>query len=48
MQVPEVRRKLVAQGLYPVRMCGADFAGPLRNNMTTSAVSFATRTSKRS
>jgi tripartite-type tricarboxylate transporter receptor subunit TctC len=25
MQVPEVRAKLVAQGLFPVGMCGADF-----------------------
>jgi tripartite-type tricarboxylate transporter receptor subunit TctC len=25
LQVPEVREKLVAQGLFPVGMCGADF-----------------------
>jgi tripartite-type tricarboxylate transporter receptor subunit TctC len=25
MQVPEVRAKLVAQGLFPAGMCGADF-----------------------
>jgi tripartite-type tricarboxylate transporter receptor subunit TctC len=30
MQVPEVREKLVVQGLYPVAACGADFAADLR------------------
>jgi tripartite-type tricarboxylate transporter receptor subunit TctC len=30
MQVPEVKAKLVAQGLYPVGMCGADFGDLLR------------------
>jgi tripartite-type tricarboxylate transporter receptor subunit TctC len=30
LQVPEVRAKLVAQGLYPVGMCGVDFANLLR------------------
>jgi tripartite-type tricarboxylate transporter receptor subunit TctC len=30
LQAPEVKRKLVAQGLYPVGMCGADFGGLLR------------------
>jgi tripartite-type tricarboxylate transporter receptor subunit TctC len=30
MQVPEVREKLVVQGLYPVGACGADFAADLR------------------
>jgi tripartite-type tricarboxylate transporter receptor subunit TctC len=30
MQVPEVKAKLVVQGLYPVGKCGADFAGDLR------------------
>jgi tripartite-type tricarboxylate transporter receptor subunit TctC len=30
LQVPEVKRKLVAQGLYPVGMCGADFGALLR------------------
>ena len=30
MQAPEVRPKLIAQGLYPVGMCGADFAALLR------------------
>jgi tripartite-type tricarboxylate transporter receptor subunit TctC len=30
LQAPEVKRKLVAQGLYPVGMCGADFAALLR------------------
>jgi len=30
MQVPEVRAKLVVQGLYPVGTCGADFAAHLR------------------
>ena len=29
LQAPEVKRKLVAQGVYPVGMCGADF-GALR------------------
>ena len=30
MQVPEVKAKLVAQSLYPVGMCGADFGALLR------------------
>jgi tripartite-type tricarboxylate transporter receptor subunit TctC len=30
LQVPETKRKLVAQGLFPVGMCGADFAALLR------------------
>ena len=30
MQVPEVKAKLVVQGLYPVGTCGADFAADLR------------------
>jgi tripartite-type tricarboxylate transporter receptor subunit TctC len=30
LQAPEVKRKLVAQGVYPVGMCGADFAALLR------------------
>jgi tripartite-type tricarboxylate transporter receptor subunit TctC len=30
LQVPEVEAKLVAQGLYPVGMCGADFGALLR------------------
>lgn len=30
MQVPEVRAKLVAQGLYPARTCGGDFDALLR------------------
>jgi tripartite-type tricarboxylate transporter receptor subunit TctC len=30
MQVPEVKAKLVAQGLYPVAICGADFGKLLR------------------
>jgi tripartite-type tricarboxylate transporter receptor subunit TctC len=30
MQVPEVKAKLVIQGLYPVGKCGADFAADLR------------------
>ena len=30
MQNPEVKAKLVAQSLYPARMCGADFAALLR------------------
>jgi tripartite-type tricarboxylate transporter receptor subunit TctC len=30
MQVPEVRDKLIAQGLYPVAACGADFGAHLR------------------
>ena len=29
MQVPEIKAKIVAQGLYPVWMCGADFAALL-------------------
>jgi tripartite-type tricarboxylate transporter receptor subunit TctC len=31
MQVPEVRAKLAAQGLYPAAMCGADFGAFLRS-----------------
>ncbi len=31
MKAPEVRSKLVAQGFYPVAMCGADFAAYVRN-----------------
>jgi len=30
MQVPEVKRKLTVQGIYPVGMCGADFGTLLR------------------
>jgi tripartite-type tricarboxylate transporter receptor subunit TctC len=30
MQVPEAKEKLVAQGLYPVAACGADFSAHLR------------------
>jgi tripartite-type tricarboxylate transporter receptor subunit TctC len=30
LQAPEVKRKLVAQGLYPVGTCGADFGAYLR------------------
>jgi tripartite-type tricarboxylate transporter receptor subunit TctC len=30
MQVPEVKAKLVVQGLYPVGICGADFGAFLR------------------
>jgi tripartite-type tricarboxylate transporter receptor subunit TctC len=30
MQVPEVRAKLVGQGLYPAALCGADFGALLR------------------
>jgi tripartite-type tricarboxylate transporter receptor subunit TctC len=30
MKVPEVRAKLVVQGLFPVGACGADFAADLR------------------
>jgi tripartite-type tricarboxylate transporter receptor subunit TctC len=30
MQVPEVRAQLVAQGLYPVGVCGVDFAAFIR------------------
>jgi tripartite-type tricarboxylate transporter receptor subunit TctC len=30
MQVPDVKAKLVAQGLYPVGMCGMDLARYLR------------------
>ena len=30
LQAPEIKRKLVAQGLYPVGMCGADFGALLR------------------
>jgi tripartite-type tricarboxylate transporter receptor subunit TctC len=30
LQAPEVKPKLVAQGLFPVGMCGADFAALLR------------------
>jgi len=30
LQAPDVRQRLELQGLYPVRMCGADFAAYLR------------------
>ncbi len=30
MQIPEVKAKLIAQGLYPVGLCGADFAAHIR------------------
>jgi len=30
LQVPEVKEKLVVQGLYPIGACGADFAADLR------------------
>jgi tripartite-type tricarboxylate transporter receptor subunit TctC len=30
LQAPEVKQKLVAQGLFPVGICGADFAALLR------------------
>jgi tripartite-type tricarboxylate transporter receptor subunit TctC len=30
MKAPEVRAKLVAQGLYPVALCGADFGAYVR------------------
>jgi tripartite-type tricarboxylate transporter receptor subunit TctC len=30
LQVPEIRAKLVAQGLFPVGMCGADFGTLVR------------------
>jgi tripartite-type tricarboxylate transporter receptor subunit TctC len=30
MQIPEIRAKLVVQGLYPVGKCGGDFAADLR------------------
>ena len=30
MQAPEVKPKLVAQGLYPVGTCGTDFAAYIR------------------
>ncbi len=33
MQVPEAREKLVAQGLYPVAACGADFGAHLRRQV---------------
>jgi tripartite-type tricarboxylate transporter receptor subunit TctC len=31
LQVPEIKAKLVAQGLHPIGRCGADFAAFLRN-----------------
>jgi hypothetical protein len=30
MQAPEAKAKLVARGLYPVGMCGADFGDYFR------------------
>jgi tripartite-type tricarboxylate transporter receptor subunit TctC len=30
LQVPEVKAKLVIQGLYPVGTCGADFGTHIR------------------
>jgi tripartite-type tricarboxylate transporter receptor subunit TctC len=41
---PETRRKLVAQGLFPVGMCGAEFGALFANNMTSTVASFAKRT----
>jgi tripartite-type tricarboxylate transporter receptor subunit TctC len=29
-QVPEVKAKLIGQGLYPIGMCGAEFGALLR------------------
>ena len=45
MQTPDVKSKLVAQELYPVGMCGADFAAFVRKRYDQSAGSFARRTS---
>lgn len=45
MQLPESKATLVAQGLYPVGTCGADFGGLFTNNMTSSAASSARQTS---
>ena len=36
MRVPEVKAKLVGQGLYPVGSCGADFASYLRKQYDTN------------
>jgi len=33
MQVPDAKEKLVAQGLYPVAACGADFGAHLRRQL---------------
>jgi len=33
MQVPEAKEKLIAQGLYPVAACGADFGAHLRRQV---------------
>jgi tripartite-type tricarboxylate transporter receptor subunit TctC len=30
LQVPEVGERLAVQGLYPLQMCGADFAAAIR------------------
>jgi tripartite-type tricarboxylate transporter receptor subunit TctC len=30
MQAPDIRRKLVAQGFFPVGMCGVDFTALIR------------------
>ena len=46
LQVPERNAKLEVQGLYPGAMYGADFASFPASNMTTTAASFARRTSK--
>ena len=40
MRVPEIKAKLVAQSLYPVGICGADFGAIYASNMTSSAASF--------
>jgi tripartite-type tricarboxylate transporter receptor subunit TctC len=34
LQAPETKRKLLAQALYPVGRCGADFAAHIRKQYT--------------
>jgi tripartite-type tricarboxylate transporter receptor subunit TctC len=33
MQAPEVKAKLIVQGLFPIGLCGADFASLFANNL---------------
>lgn len=37
MRVPEVKEKLLVQGLYPVGTCGADFGDYLRKQYEIDA-----------
>ncbi len=47
VQAPEVKAKLVAQGMYPAVTCGADFTVFFASNTTTSVASSTRETSRR-